>query len=210
MKSKHQFFYVLFAISAIGYFPFSQWMSTTQNGTTFFLWCQIFYGFALIAAVLSIPVLSVLVFFKHNRARKLFFLLLSIVYIPCCVYGIYLGRGVRMSGMEAFAERSQPLITAIQEYELDHGAPPVALTALVPDYLPAVPNTGMSAYPEYEYFSGDKAREWYAGNPWAISVSTPSGWLNWDMMLYFPKQNYPKHGYGGGLERVGDWAYVHE
>jgi len=30
------------------------------------------------------------------------------------------------------------------------------------------------------------------------------------MMLYFPKKDYPEKGYGGSLERVGDWAYVHE
>jgi hypothetical protein len=34
--------------------------------------------------------------------------------------------------------------------------------------------------------------------------------MNWDMFLYFPKQNYPKAGYGGWLERIEDWAYVHE
>ncbi len=37
-------------------------------------------------------------------------------------------------------------------------------------------------------------------------------WLDWKerLVLYFPNRNYPQHGYGGWLEPVGDWAYVHE
>ncbi len=30
--------------------------------------------------------------------------------------------------------------------------------------------------------------------------------VNWDMLLYLPSQRYPQDGYGGRLERVGDWA----
>ena len=115
-----------------------------------------------------------------------------------------------MAGMRSFSQRSQSLINAINAYERDHSAPPGSLDDLVPDYLPAVPSTGMMAYPEYQYYTDDEAKEHYADNPWALSVFTPGGGINFDMMLYFPNQNYPDRGYGGGLERVGDWAYVHE
>ncbi len=66
------------------------------------------------------------------------------------------------------------------------------------------------AYPEFRYHTGIEAKDRFANNAWALSVATPSGGINWDMMLYFPDQNYPDRGYGGSLERVGDWAYVHE
>ena len=67
----------------------------------------------------------------------------------------------------------------------------------------------MAAYPEYKYLSGEKVKD-YDGNPWVLYVFTPSGGINFDQFLYFPLQNYPSHGYGGSLERIGNWAYVHE
>jgi len=45
---------------------------------------------------------------------------------------------------------------------------------------------------------------------WFLSVNVPCFGVGFDQMLSFPLQNYPKVGYGGGLERVKDWAYVHE
>jgi len=41
-------------------------------------------------------------------------------------------------------------------------------------------------------------------------IETPSGGFNWDIFIYFPSQNYPEYKYGGFLEKVEDWAYVHE
>lgn len=108
------------------------------------------------------------------------------------------------------AERSQPLIQAIKQFEQDQGVPPKELVELVPDYLSAVPDTGIRACPEYRYYSGDIARKQYAGNPWVLWFPAPVFGVGFDEMLYFPKQNYPKRGYGGSLERVADWAYVHE
>ena len=67
----------------------------------------------------------------------------------------------------------------------------------------------MGAYPKYEYVVPEETNDW-DGNPWVLYVDASLGILNWDMFLYFPKQNYPEVGYGGGLEKVGDWAYVHE
>ena len=65
----------------------------------------------------------------------------------------------------------------------------------------------MGAYPEYHYSTSSKD---YLGNPWVLTIYTPSGGINFDQFMYFPLTNYPKTGYGGSLERIGDWAYVHE
>ena len=67
----------------------------------------------------------------------------------------------------------------------------------------------VAAYPEYQYFVGEKAAS-YEGNPWVLYIFTPAGGINFDSFMYFPRQNYPDHGYGGSLERVADWVYVHE
>jgi len=59
------------------------------------------------------------------------------------------------------------------------------------------------------YLVGDEARAW-GGNAWILQVYCPGPVKNFDTFLYFPNLNYPKEGYGGLIERVGDWAYVHE
>lgn len=210
MKSRDRIQLVLFAISSIAYFPFSEWLSTTSIGSSLFLWGQIFYLIPLMVAVLSMPVFIVCLCFPSTRPHSLNYFLLSPLFILCCIGGIFLGQRIRKAGMESFAMRSLPLINAIKKYELDHSSPPASLNELVPNYLQAIPSTGMMAYPEYRYHTGIEAKEKYNDNPWAVSVFTPSGGINFDMMLYFPIQNYPIHGYGGSIERIAQWAYVHE
>jgi hypothetical protein len=34
--------------------------------------------------------------------------------------------------------------------------------------------------------------------------------LQFDSLVYWPERNYPDFMYGGGVERIGDWVYVHE
>ncbi|HBN10055.1 MAG TPA: hypothetical protein DD435_15920 [Cyanobacteria bacterium UBA8530] len=45
---------------------------------------------------------------------------------------------------------------------------------------------------------------------WEIRIDCPMGILNWDTFYYWPTQRYPKQSHGGGVVRVGKWAYVHE
>ncbi|MEQ8851537.1 hypothetical protein [Gimesia sp.] len=210
LETKHKIYLTLFVLSVIVYFPFAHWVSTTPVGTTLFLWLLIFYGLALLVAVLAIPVSLVALCFRRTRRDALWVLILSLIYLPLTFAAIPLGWQVRMQRMATFAERSKPLVQAIARYTDDHGTPPETLEQLVPDYLPHVPGTGMMAYPTYHYYAGAQSRERYQGNAWALVVPTGSGGFNWDQMLYFPLQNYPEHGYGGSLERVGNWAYVHE
>jgi len=115
----------------------------------------------------------------------------------------------RMAAFNALAERSTPLVQAIHRFDKENGRPPASLDDLVPRYLPAIPSTGMGAYPRYEYVAGNEAKQRYA-NPWALYIHTSINFANFDMFLYFPNQDYPSEGYGGILERVRDWAYVHE
>lgn len=147
-----------------------------------------------------------------NKAgnRALLWLVPVLIWFVSTFVGFRMSRESRMEGMAEFASRSQTLIAAIKEFEQDQGQPPTALTNLVPAYLPEVPETGMPAYPEYVYYSGDESREWYANNSWVLIVNTPSVFLNWDQMFYFPRQNYADVPFNAGVERVGDWAYNHE
>lgn len=210
MKSKDLVIYLLFAISAIVVLPFGTWLLLAPYGTGFVFCVVMPYYFAFLAALVMLPILLVRLCWKQCRARALLWLLVIVVYVPCFLLGIAWERRVWTARWEAFSHRTQPLIAAINDYERQHGVPSESLAALVPDYLPAVPDTGMRACSEFQYFTGKAARQQYAGNPWALQVLPPVFGVGFDVVLYFPKQNYPKNGYGGWLERVGDWAYVHE
>jgi hypothetical protein len=69
------------------------------------------------------------------------------------------------------------------------------------------PETGLGAYPKIRYTVSSAAEHLY-GNSWMLSVDAFSG--GFDQLIYLPNQEYPLSGFGGSLERLGVWAYVHE
>lgn len=113
--------------------------------------------------------------------------------------------------MEAFqhlGEGLMPVVEAIEKYYVEHGEYPQSLEGLVPQYLQELPGTDMGNYSDYRYLVGAEANR-YEENPWVIEMNAAYG-MGFDSFMYFPLQNYPASGYGGGIERLGRWAYVHE
>lgn len=53
-------------------------------------------------------------------------------------------------------------------------------------------------------------REQVRDSSWELSIPCSRGVLNWDVFFYWPTEKYPKSIYGGSVERMGRWAYVHE
>lgn len=192
-----------------GFLVLAQYLAVAPIGTDFLLGIATFAVLPMLAAFLAIPVSVVLLFLRRYRITGLKILLAGAIYLIIGIGGIRLSVNVRHNGFVDLAQRSRPLVSAIQQFDTKYGKPPANLEQLVPEFLPNVPPTGIGAYPNYEYVAvPDQVT--YEGNPWILKVRTPSGGMNWDMFLYFPKQNYPKAGYGGWLERIEDWAYVHE
>lgn len=122
--------------------------------------------------------------------------------------GGYIGERVRMAAFHSLAERSAPLIQAIHSYHSLNKYPPPNLAALVPDFLPAIPNTGIGASPNYTYHVGKNAANYY-GNPWVIVVYAPKDDKKFEEFLYFPLQNYPKHEYSN-IVPISKWAYQYK
>ncbi len=162
-----------------------------------------------VAAFVGILVAPWFLFSRKCRGTAFFALICSVACLVSFTVGAVVGAHLRKAAFVELAERSKPLVEAVKAYEGKHGQPPVSLDSLVPEYLLKIPSTGFGAYPDYEYVQGEKAKR-FATNPWAIYVFTPSGGINFDQFLYLPLQNYPERGFGGWLERIGDWAYVHE
>ena len=187
-----------------------QWyvVSPIGFGGIFVLQAMLFGLFLpLIVIFLAVPVSLFFLPFRNFRRHAVTVLTCGLVYVLIGFPLVRLSFPVRMQGFERLASRSEPLVTALHKYVQEEGRPPVALQDLVPRYLPGIPKTGMPAYPEYRYST---ETDWWDGNPWVLYVDCMSGFFNFDMFMYFPEQNYPKRGYGGFLERIGEWAYVHE
>ncbi len=190
-------------------FPLLQYLAVAQHGSDIFLWLQLPLVLALLAALPVLLIAPFLLFVHRLRLWAAYSIVAATVLTVATVAGLRLGGTVRMAAFHRLAERSAPIVQAIRAHESRHGASPADLAALVPEFLPNIPSTGMAAYPRYEYYAGEEAAR-YNGNPWALVVFTPSGGINFDQFMYFPLQNYPDSGYGGWVERIADWAYVHE
>ncbi len=116
-------------------------------------------------------------------------------------------RETRLRTFERLAARSQSLVDAIHAYEQRYAAAPPDLAALVPEFLPEVPGTGMPAYPRFEYevvtIDHDLARRWN------LRLPCSTGLINSDEFIYCPEDSRfdPKV---DPVTRLGDWIYYHE
>lgn len=213
-RLKSIFLAALFAVACGGYVMFAYWYSTAPTGNAAHIMralnIVIPMGVAGLAAVVALVGLA-----TPYRAKAITLLVSALTFLLIC---FALGRGagvVRQAGFAALAERSAPLIAAIRQFHSDTGIPPDSLAGLVPRYLAEIPGTGMGAYPDYEYYVENDVDDRGIAS-WVLLVRTPMGGLNRDRFIYRPdgnypdKYNYPIKGYGTSLERIGDWAYVHD
>jgi hypothetical protein len=155
-------------------------------------------GFAIVA----LP----LVLISRVRRPAIYILVVSVAMVILFVVAVVISSHLRTLGFYFASQRAEPLIAGVEHYIRDHGRPPNHLNELVPRYLPKRPER----IPDLEIIVGATAREQYGGNEWALSALVSTGMINWDLFIYYPNQQYPESGHGGGIERIGRWAYVHE
>lgn len=112
------------------------------------------------------------------------------------------GTAMRMKAYELAGERAAVLISAIEHYIETTGAPPERLEQLMPDFVEAIP----ARLPPLEMVTGEAALKGFYGNQWALLFKAGSG-LNWDRLVYLPRQNYEQV---ESKTLLGRWAYLHE
>ncbi|MBX7166717.1 MAG: hypothetical protein K1X74_10260 [Pirellulales bacterium] len=208
---------LLVATSPLAILPVSSWLATQPFRLWDYFLLDVIVVFAATGALLTLPIVGAIYLafalsgkWDASGQRVRLYVHAALLLVVCTFLPTRVLWPLRRLGLDAFSRRSQELVTAISTYERVNGRPPAALAELVPKYLPSIPWTGMSRYPDYEYRCDSSTPKEYGGNPWVLLVETTVGFMNFDQMLYFPKQNYPEYGYGGSLERIGNWAYVHE
>ena len=113
----------------------------------------------------------------------------------------------RRAGLQQATARARPLIGAIEQFRLENKRVPHTLQELVPNYLAEIPQTGMAAYPQFLYDRNAPAEGYF--QTYEVKVRTGFGFA-YDSFNYWPEGDYPAQMYGGRIERVGDWAYLHE
>jgi len=194
----------------LGLDAIAEYIAVAPNGVAWPLeLVAMLYLIPLLAAI-GLVISLVLVLMPSARREGLTAFVTGIVFLAVMfLVAPQIGQ-IRTNGFRKAAQNAKPLIAAIGAYEREHGAPPADLAGLVPEYLAAIPATGLGAYPAYDYEAKPQTAENNFGNSWLLAINASTGAVNWDLFLYLPKQNYPEHGYGGSLERVDDWAYVHE
>jgi hypothetical protein len=170
-----------------------------EGPSRFLLFFEPFVVFPWIAAVLFVPVAAAHAVFNRDEKRwwrrGLGVALILIVSVPLGVVG---GEAVRRARFAAAAERAAPVVAGIEEHRRRTGRDPESVDT---------PYTGMMAYPSFRY---ERAQEGDRFGRYELSIDCPSGLINWDRFVYWPEGNYPGAMYGGGVERIGAWAYVHE
>lgn len=157
-----------------------------------------------LGALLILPFALVSLTFRRQRAKAAFFAFMSIALLASFIPMAKTAAAVRSYGFLVASERAAPLLSAIERHQRAQGFPPHLLDHLVPRYLAEIP----SGLPPVEIITGDEARQAYGGNAWVLRANVPTGLINWDEFIYFPNLDY--RGYGGSIERIGDWAHYHE
>jgi len=201
---------VLIASLLIGAFVvFADYYAVSPKGSVEILMLRDFVALPACAAVPGILIAAIYCVRRSTRQKASKWFLICSVFVVVTIASMKIGHRIRMDAFRSLAERSEPLVAAIKAYEQAHGKPPFSLGALVPEFLPAIPNTDMGAYPEYRYIVPED--HLHDGNPWVIIVSASTGILDFDRFFYYPLQNYPSHLWETNpVQRVGDWGYVHE
>jgi hypothetical protein len=168
---------------------------------------------------------------KHTDWRNLWIIVLLIAGTVGLWYGLRAEHArrewpKRLTELGTTSANAAPVITALQRYTTKHGAPPPALKALIPTYLPAFPAPGSAARMDSRVsppFSQGQDGWFYRpqgeNQPvgvWVLGIEVRKdfcprcGFSFGDYFVYQPNGSYPNKAYGGILERVGAWGYYHE
>lgn len=98
--------------------------------------------------------------------------------------------------LQQIAARGDRLAARLEAERLERGFYPA-------EVVDAKLATGAAGYSRFTYWPDpDHGCE--------LSLSTPSGGINFDRMFYWPCRTYPDSLNDEPLEKMGNWAYLHE
>jgi hypothetical protein len=142
-------------------------------------------------------------------------LLIGSVVFWALLFGIRqadLVRVVQFPVLQGVVQRAAPLVAAIRAYDAQHHNPPPDLRDLVPEFLSAIPETGLDYSPSFKYLTmfdrGPHGKQLLEDERWSLWawVMRPGDSLGPNgKLLYNPSGIYRERNDGRPVMRVGDW-----
>ena len=190
--------------------PLAEWLSWGESGLQhiggLLVWMALL---GLAGALVGLPVFFIGGCIPRFRRHAVWGLVYLSIAVASFFLGFRLSLPIKRFALNQVMARAEPLVAAIHKFEATTGKPPQNLSELVPNYLARIPKPGIGTSPEF-YYRLPERDESIEGNAWMLDVNPPVIGIGFDRFIYLPKQNYPERGWGGVLERMGTWAYVHE
>lgn len=198
------------AFALTGLMPLAEWLSWVESGFQHIGGLLVWMGmFGLAGALVGLPVCFIGGCIPRFRRHAAWALVCLSIAIASFFLGFRLSLPIKRFALDQVVARAEPLVAAIHKFEATTGKPPQTLAELVPNYLATIPKPGIGTSPEF-YYRLPERDESIEGNAWMLDVNPPVIGIGFDRFIYLPNQNYPERGWGGVLERIGTWAYVHE
>jgi hypothetical protein len=162
----------------------------------------------LIPTSLVMVIVSPVACWWFSRSRPGLRVLFWVLTFASLVAGLLIGTHVRGRAFRRLARNCVTLVDAIESHNRSKGRYPAGLSELVPAFIADIPSTGLLGYGPIKYrlpaTTGSLFRHY------ELSVSCGGRGINFDSFVYWPEASYPKHMYGGWVESIDRWAYVHE
>ena len=156
--------------------------------------------FSLLTALAFLIAVPVSIHYALKRQKPEF--LACLCFIALWIMAVWSASLVRHRAIVRASRVGDQIVQALARYRDDNGDYPATLEKLCPDYLEQIPFTGLIGYPDFSYSSV------LPGN-YELRIDCPNWAFNFDSFIYWPSEKYPDH-YGGRVERIGRWAYLHD
>lgn len=165
------------------------------------------YAFLLVP-LLSLVVLGALALFlsplESLRNRALTTLVVCVVATPFLLAGFPLVSRASDFALERLIRRSEPLVAALRAFEARHGQPPPNLDALVPEFLPSLPATGVPGAPNFSYELYLESET--SPTPWRLGIAL-GGVFDFDELV-LTSDGQPRLFDAFSNTRIGEWMLI--
>ena len=102
-----------------------------------------------------------------------------------------------------FLSEYDQVAPSIIEYEKRNNIPPDSLDAIVPEFIPSIPNKYFLDLGVHYSLSIEPKDERWVGNSWILEAWFPVDLLNYEIFIYPSNNIYPE-----SMKKFGNWVYV--
>lgn len=156
-------------VIALDWLPLTDWLPHAIASSLIFwniiplLISLLYFLILLVFLIFTLISFAIKKFKDIQKVKTAITLVLALTTMLSVVVSKRTSRKWAFSNLE---KRSERLVESIKRYEKDLNRAPSSLNDLVPNYIPEVPSTKMSAYPSYEYEVLEKPKQmsfeaWY-------------------------------------------------